>query len=342
MKERQEKILFLIVEDFIKTSIPIASARVKKIGNFTCGSATIRNEMQFLEKIDMLEKPHTSGGRIPTTKGYRYYLEHSKSGIEFINLEKAINNLFENRSDSIDLVIEQASALIADLLDSPVALFRRKKILKGSRIQSIQVFKVSPNRVMLTIISNEEILFEKVVDIPDEYFEDLKFCLAIISKRLFNAPLDELIDRLEAILPILEQHINYFESYLKDLVLEMFRNALIKVNVYGAPNLIKAKEFQNNDMLIQIIDLLDERNIWKLLEKQFEEIPGTSTKLGYLNNKNFSVMSIGLDNKVKLAVIGPKRANYLKIMAALELIKRNSKQRKGMIGYIREGRKNEK
>ena len=76
LTERQIKIFKAIVDVFTKTAEPVGSKALMDVLDFSCSSATIRNEMAALEEIGLLEKTHTSSGRIPSSKGYRFYVEH--------------------------------------------------------------------------------------------------------------------------------------------------------------------------------------------------------------------------------------------------------------------------
>ncbi len=79
MHERQGKILRLIVEEYVRTAVPVSSRQVCELGKFDCSPATIRNEMSALEQEGLISQPHTSAGRIPTEAGYRYYIATQKA-----------------------------------------------------------------------------------------------------------------------------------------------------------------------------------------------------------------------------------------------------------------------
>jgi heat-inducible transcriptional repressor len=83
LTKRQEKILKSIIEDYIKNASPVGSKRIQQVIGIDISSATIRNECAFLEEGGFLEKQHTSSGRIPSTKGYRYYVDNLMEKSEF-------------------------------------------------------------------------------------------------------------------------------------------------------------------------------------------------------------------------------------------------------------------
>ena len=112
--ERQSKLLKLIVEEYIKTAKPIGSSALCE--ELDCSSATIRNEMNSLENMGYLEKTHTSSGRIPSEKGYRYYVDnimHPKelTGEDVLTLQR----IFENKSLQLSDAIVKSMEIISDL-----------------------------------------------------------------------------------------------------------------------------------------------------------------------------------------------------------------------------------
>ena len=114
ISERQEKLLKLIIEDYIKTARPIGSKSLCEILN--CSSATIRNEMSELEDLGLLEKTHTSSGRIPSEAGYRYYVDNlmelkELNGEEVFKLQTVFNNTKLELSD----VLSKSLELISDM-----------------------------------------------------------------------------------------------------------------------------------------------------------------------------------------------------------------------------------
>ena len=115
MTERKSEILKIIVEEFIKTAQPVGSKLMIEKFHLPFSSATIRNEMQELEENGYLEKPHTSAGRIPSAKGYRFYIEHLRSHSQKNEITTAFEYMFDNRTLEIEEVIRQTSQLLSQM-----------------------------------------------------------------------------------------------------------------------------------------------------------------------------------------------------------------------------------
>ena len=116
LSERQEKILKLIITEYIKLAKPVGSNLICK--ELKCSSATVRNEMASLEELGLLEKTHTSSGRIPSEKGYRYYVDHlmkpkELNGEDMLKLQIIFNNqqleLADYLSESLKLIADMTS-----------------------------------------------------------------------------------------------------------------------------------------------------------------------------------------------------------------------------------------
>ena len=93
MDDRKWTIMKAIIKTYLETGEPVGSRTISKYPDLNLSSATIRNEMNYLEQIELLEKTHTSSGRVPSTKGYRYYVDHlmkpkEMNGEEVLNLQK--------------------------------------------------------------------------------------------------------------------------------------------------------------------------------------------------------------------------------------------------------------
>ena len=118
LTERQKQILQAIVDEYIKFAEPIGSRSISKIGDIPYSSATIRNEMADLEETGYLEQPHTSAGRIPTNKGYRYYVDNLINPQELVASKKLLASIrqnFEQHKNQFEQVLEETANILSDL-----------------------------------------------------------------------------------------------------------------------------------------------------------------------------------------------------------------------------------
>src|SRR5579875_2933190 len=102
LTDRQKLILSMIVEDYVRGAEPVGSRALSKHQEIQLSAATIRNEMADLEELGYLDQPHTSAGRIPSQKGYRYYVDHLRAGAEMDpQAVAALREVFRRRMDEL-------------------------------------------------------------------------------------------------------------------------------------------------------------------------------------------------------------------------------------------------
>lgn len=115
LTERQIKIFKAIVDVFTKTAEPVGSKALMDVLDFSCSSATIRNEMAALEEIGLLEKTHTSSGRIPSSKGYRFYVEHLMEKQLDDSVKNSLQKVFSERHYSIEEIVKKSCDILSQM-----------------------------------------------------------------------------------------------------------------------------------------------------------------------------------------------------------------------------------
>ena len=115
LEQRQRQVLQAIIEEYINTAEPVSSGTIVESYNLGCSSATIRNDMAELERLGYIEKTHTSSGRVPSAKGYRFYVDEllndekiSLDEIQFIKskLETKVNEIEDLTKIATDTISE--------------------------------------------------------------------------------------------------------------------------------------------------------------------------------------------------------------------------------------------
>ena len=123
LSERKIKILNIAVEEFIKDSAPITSGSVKDRTSLDVSTATLRNELNALEAMGFLKQLHTSGGRIPTAQGYRFYVENLLKNIKASNKElKNVRKIIENRTQSLSEIVSDIAKVISQATNYPTVV----------------------------------------------------------------------------------------------------------------------------------------------------------------------------------------------------------------------------
>lgn len=261
LSERKTEILKLIVEDYIKNAHPIASNYLLDNYKLDYSSATIRNEMFELENENYIQKPHFASGRVPTNKGYKYYVNNIMAESDNIGfLKEKLSVLFSQRDISIEETIKKACSMISELLSLPIANISHDNFTLLKRIEIIQLEK---NVCLgLVITSNGNISSHKFEISNEELLNDLINCIKFINDRLQNYPVNEIKQQILIIEPILKSQVKNFNQYLKNVILNLFNfDNSTSHQLYGLSKIAHAENYKNIENIQEVIAILETNSI---------------------------------------------------------------------------------
>ena len=324
LDKRKKKVLQAIIEEYIETAEPVSSSNLVK--ELECSSATIRNEMAELEKIGFIEKPHTSAGRVPSQKGYRYYVDQlirddklSKKEMEIIRnrLETKVNDLEELTkiaTTTLSEITHYTTITIGPDVNNHI-IVDIKFVLLGSRV------------LMAVILTDSGIIRESIIkfdeDINQDQVEDLTF---IFKNKLVGKPLEQMNAPLEEfIMAEMKTGINIIKKVIEEI------NKILKdsqqVYLDGANNVIDMPEFKKVDVAKDFLNVLNAKDLVAdvLNTGIAEDIKiyiGAETEKEEL--KNFSIVTFNhlLEDKDigTIGIIGPTRMDYSKVISVMKYI----------------------
>ena len=324
---RRFLILKLIVEEFIKTAKPIGSQTLIDAYNLSYSSATIRNEMFSLEEDGFIEKPHTSSGRVPSAKGYRYYIEHLRSKDDKSNLIKDRLNKFIDENGKVmhtDQIIDECCAIISQMTNL-VSIVMGPDGSQES-IAKIELIQLNSSTAIVIFVTNSGYIEHKTINIPSETrMEEIQDCIKIINKRINGIKLSEMNSVLEGVQLVLSEHIKNYEIVYNAFANTFLKFAKERISYYGKNNLLSHKDFMDIEKIKKVASLLENNNIWKSFDNEEEGINvsiGKENKLDDLSD--ISVVStrlkINKNNMGSLCVVGPTRMDYNQVIEALEFL----------------------
>ena len=323
LDERKKKILSSVVEDYIESAEPVGSkALVEKYG-LKYSSATIRNEMKILEEEGYLEQPHISAGRIPSTKGYRYYVDNlmKEKNLSMLDIDY-INSSISGYGDT-ERILEQAAKTISKILLRPTVLTLKSEEL----IESVKIVKISEKILLIVFMSKNGTVKDTIVkltgSVPEETLAELN---GVLNQNLTGTPLEKLHIVLSK---IIEKELDKYSHIIGDICNSIKEDMLeggkkLSTNMESILNLPefadieKAKNFVNLLSTKSIIDTtLENSNQGKL-----GIIIGSESQELLLND--YSIISLDIEtedgHKGKLSVISPKRIDYSKTVSTLRYI----------------------
>ena len=326
MEERKRKVLQAIVEEYINSAEPVSSNALMNKYGLDCSSATIRNEMAELEKGGYLDKVHTSSGRVPSAKGYRFYVDElmqddkiSLDEIKYISekLETKVHeieDLTKITANTISEITHYTAVTIGPKTDEQI-IEEIKFVMLGSRM-ILAIIMTDSGMVKETIIKFDEDISEKQVETINYMFNN-KLKGEPIEK--INKPLEEYLfkemsDSVRVIKPIIEQ--------IKKVLFEEE-----KVYLEGARRELDLPEFNSLEVAKNFMNIIDTKDLMAdMLNSGFAE--DINIYIGEENEKeelkDFSVVTFKhkVDNKDlgTIGIIGPKRMDYAKVISVMKYI----------------------
>ncbi|MCI5746112.1 MAG: heat-inducible transcriptional repressor HrcA [Erysipelotrichaceae bacterium] len=326
---RRFLILKLIVEEFIKTAKPVGSQTLIDAYDLKYSSATIRNEMFSLEEDGYIEKPHTSSGRIPSAKGYRYYIDNLRSKDEKANIIKErLNQFIDENGNTMhtDQIIDRCCEIISNMTNLVSVVLGPDN--KSESIAKVELIPLNFSTAIVMFVTNNGYVEHRTISIPkDTDIEELKDCIKIIDKRIHGISLENIKTTLDGVQLVLSEHIKNYESVFNAFANTFLNIAKDRISYFGRNNLLSQKDFADIEKIKRIAGVLENTNIWK----SFDNEEGIYVSIGKENKiddlSDVSVVSTRLkvnDNKLgSVCVIGPTRMDYNQVIEALEFL--NSK-----------------
>ena len=325
ISKRQEELLKLIVEDYIKTARPISSKSLCNI--MKCSSATIRNEMSDLEELGLLEKTHVSSGRIPSEKGYRYYVDHimepkKLSGEDVLKLQ----TVFHNKSLVISDVIARSMEIISELTNYTSVVLGKSS--KENKVSKIEVVPLNDQELIAIVITDKGHVEHKNMFLQERVsLNDIRQTVDLINKLIVGTPIDEVSSALEfEIKPIIGRYVEQHEA-----LYNAFYNAFAdfkndqSFKMSGTKNILMQPEFDNTSKIREIVSKFEDK---ELVNNIKEEDDGIKVYIGSENDLDDDLTVIKTKYSINgeegtLALIGPKRMEYERVVALLNYIKDN-------------------
>lgn len=192
LDNRKKQVLQAIVDDYVTTNEPVGSKTLIEKHNFTVSSATLRNEMAELEKLGLLEKPHTSAGRIPSDKGYR----------EYVDSLMHVDDLSEREREDIASRINDSVSEVKDLLRNATTTLSENTgfvslamtpRLHGSYLTQLKILMIEPGKALVVVVLSAGVVKDKLVRIPNFLTQDQIAQISNeVERSLSGKPLDEI------------------------------------------------------------------------------------------------------------------------------------------------------
>lgn len=329
LSNRQKLILKAIIEEYVSSGEPVGSKVLTSKPYLEFSSATIRADMAYLEMLGLLEKTHTSSGRIPSVSGYKYYVEHLVTrDYEVVNDFPLIDKIFNDETLNKEQMIKKAIDLLSDLTN--YMTLASENNYEHIRIAKLDLVQISDFEALLLIITSTAKVETRQIKIPKMGFAEFKKVIDAFDKALHNCYVSEIkyILKSENVTNIISQYIDYQDEILRTFEVAFSSLNQTKTFHSGIDTIFEIPEFRDVDKIKGIITAVNNESINSLIATPTR---GLSVRIGHENNisvmNDCSIVSvpyqIGDDEAGMIAVIGPTRMEYSRVIPLLEYIAKN-------------------
>lgn len=330
LNERMKNILTAVVHRYITTAEPVSSAIIAEKYNLDLSTATIRHEMYLLENYDYLWQPHTSSGRIPTDKGYRFYVDNLMIKSYLREKEKREIIRIYKKSKEFEETMKITSQLLSKLTNNIGVVLA--PVIYNDSVKNIQFISVGNNRILTIIITDTGLVCQKIIKVSGEINKDrLDYLSNFVNSKLTEKDINitnlnnMLLDELEKIISF-QERFNHIHKFLE----ECFNTGYFENKVYldGRINIMKHPEFKEIDKLNYILSLIEEENILATTIRRYlgfrktKIIIGKESKLKEMQNCSLVTSEYRIKGKTAgaIGILGPTRMNYPRMVSIAEYI----------------------
>lgn len=325
LTQRKIEIFKAIVQEFIETAEPVGSKLLMDKYNINYSSATIRNEMSDLEKLGLIEKTHTSSGRVPSSKGYRFYVEHFMEDELNEGIENVITQIFADRKLGVEEAIKQSVNILTQMTRLTSMVLGPSS--NSETLKSVQLIPVTETSAMAIFVTEgghaEHRIFNFEHPVP---IEEMESCTTILNARLIGTPLSDVVIKMESIKPLLSQRMVQYEVLFEAFVNAFMKFAQEEVYYSGRNNMLYQPEFSSVEKIRHMTHLLENSQLWQEMSSSHENLKlrkGEHSELMWIDDMAVVSSSFYLENdeeEHRLMVVGPSRMEYGRVVSLVEFV----------------------
>ncbi|WP_299087754.1 heat-inducible transcriptional repressor HrcA [uncultured Metabacillus sp.] len=330
LTDRQLLILQVIIDDFIHSAQPVGSRSLAKKSEITFSSATIRNDMADLEDLGFIEKTHSSSGRVPSEKGYRYYVDHLLSPQRLTKTEVGqIKSIYAEKIFELEKVVQKSAQILSELTNYTSIVLGPK--VTENRLKRIQIVPINDEAAVAIIVTNTGHVENRTITFPESIDpSDIEKMVNILNERLAGVPLVDLQDKIfKEVATVLKKHIQNYEMLLKVMAGTLKLNENEKIYFGGKTNMLSQPEFADVGRIKSLLTMIEqEKELYGLLQTNHS---GITIKIGKENDniamENCSLItatySFGEKQLGTIAVLGPTRMEYSRVVSLVNRMTRD-------------------
>ena len=328
-EDRKAIILKAIIKNYMETGEPVGSRTISKLPELNLSSATIRNEMSDLEDMGYILQPHTSAGRIPSDKGYRFYVDEILREKEIET--EAFKDLMFKKVDRLETVLKQLAKIIAR--DTNYAAMISGPSIHSNKVKFLQLSKIDKFKLLLVTVAEGNIINNKIIDIDSEISENEILNLNLLINTSLNGLTVEEINL--SVMNKLRTDAGVYSDIVDKVLREVaavFESATDNLEIYtsGTTNIFKYPEISDREKASQLVNAFEEKDKLKEILAGVNDDDNDGIRV-YIGNevpisdmRDLSVVTanyeIGEGLRGSIGIVGPKRMDYEKVLKTIKTV----------------------
>jgi heat-inducible transcriptional repressor len=325
LSDRKLAILKAVIDDYIMTGLPIGSRTIARKHGIELSSATIRNEMADLEDLGLLEQPHTSAGRIPSHKAYRYYVDRLMKVVKLNPYEaENIKRYFEDRMSEVSDVMEKAAQALSDTTHHISMVLKPQ--LKRSLIKRIQIVKLTERKAILLVVTDAGLVTDTVMVVPEGISPDyMDMISGLLTETLSQKTLEDAETDLRR---SLKENLRLGSEFVADIITAIETSVEPQgekgIVLGGTQNILEYPDYMSIEKAKSFISVLQTKELlYDMMKKatrlEFSVTIGQENEVKELQDLSVVTATYKLGGKSlgSFGVIGPTRMDYSKVISIL-------------------------
>lgn len=329
LDERKIKILNSIIQTYLITGEPVGSRTISKYTDLNLSSATIRNEMSDLEDLGYIVQPHTSAGRIPSDKGYRFYVDNLMK--EKIAEVDEMKDVLIEKADELDHLLKNVAKLLA--VNTNYATMISAPQYKRNKLKFIQLSRVEENQLLVVVMLEGNLIKNRLIEVDERVSEDEVAKLNIlINTFLQGLNLQEINMELIQRMKVQAEGYGQIIGHIIDAIAVVIQEEDdLEIYTSGATNLLKYPELGDREKASELLYTMEEKKALSELivdqEDSGEENKnpiqiyiGSESPVSTMKDCSIVTATYELEEGVQgtIGIIGPKRMDYKKVVGNLQ------------------------
>ncbi|MBP8597805.1 MAG: heat-inducible transcription repressor HrcA [Selenomonas sp.] len=330
LDQRKQRVLKAVIDDYIESAEPVGSRTLARKYNLGVSPATIRNEMADLEMLGYLEHLHTSSGRVPSSKGYRFYVDGLTPPKPVSDEEKAlIDRWYKGRVQRIEEVFQETARIISQVTRN-VSLVLAPQMTQA-HFHCLQFLPLDDRRVITVLMTDAGFIENKILAMPDgASFEDFQRMAGVINKNLAGHTLRTIEHHSMAEIKDEIQDEQLYEAALGIIHRALDSSKRERLYLGGTTQMLAQPEFHDVEKVKDTLLMLEEEELMKdILHAHMGDglgvIIGQENEDSHFKDSSLITATYHLDGELlgTIAVLGPTRMEYAKAMSLLEYMNTN-------------------